>query len=317
MEYLLLLLLGLVFLILGGELLVRGAESIALKLKITPFVIGMTIVAFGTSAPELLVSLKATLDGSPDISIGNVVGSNIANIALVLGVTSLIYPIKVNKSAIKIDWPMLMLASFLFYICAYNGRDLSMFEGIFFVSILIVFITWMIRKSRRTFNIESQEKSEDLLSQKSKKPNLLVSILYIIIGCITLIFGSEWLVDGAKNIARTFNVSESVISLSMVAIGTSLPELATSIMAAIKKQTDIALGNILGSNLFNILSILGITAIVKDIEVNEMILHSDIFWMLGLSAVIFPMMLYERDISRSEGAILVIAYSAYIYFLIQ
>lgn len=315
MDYIFIIL-GLIALVGGGEILVRGATSIALKFKITPFVVGMTVVAFGTSAPELLVSLSAALDGSPDISIGNVVGSNIANIALVLGATALVYPIRVSKTSLSVDWPMLMLASLLFYFFILNLK-LEWYEGIIFVSILATFTIWMIRKSRKAGLKKTDEASNDLNKEAMKEINIWMSALLIAGGCLGLVIGADWLVYGAKNIARSYDVSESVISLSMIAIGTSLPELATSIMAAFKKQTDIAIGNILGSNLFNILSILGITAIVKEINVNELILQSDIFWMLGLSAILLPMMLLRRDIDRVEGSLLLIAYAAYMYFLIS
>jgi cation:H+ antiporter len=315
MDYIFIIL-GLIALVGGGEILVRGATSIALKFKITPFVVGMTVVAFGTSAPELLVSLSAALDGSPDISIGNVVGSNIANIALVLGATALVYPIRVSKTSLSVDWTMLMLASLLFYFFILNLK-LEWYEGIIFVSILVTFTIWMIRKSRKAGLNKADEVSNDLDEEGMKEMNIWISFLLIAGGCLALVIGADWLVDGAKNIARSYDVSESVISLSMIAIGTSLPELATSIVAAFKKQTDIAIGNILGSNLFNILSILGITAIVKEINVNELILQSDIFWMLGLSAILLPMMLLRRDIDRVEGSLLLIAYAAYMYFLIS
>ena len=315
MDYIFIIL-GLIALVVGGEILVRGATSIALKFKITPFVVGMTVVAFGTSAPELLVSLSAALDGSPDISIGNVVGSNIANIALVLGATALVYPIRVSKTSLSVDWPMLMLASLLFYFFILNLK-LEWYEGIIFVSILATFTIWMIRKSRKAGLKKTDEASNDFNKEAIKEMNIWMSFLLIAGGCLALVIGADWLVYGAKNIARSYDVSESVISLSMIAIGTSLPELATSIMAAFKKQTDIAIGNILGSNLFNILSILGITAIVKEINVNELILQSDIFWMLGLSAILLPMMLLRRDIDRVEGSLLLIAYAAYMYFLIR
>ena len=315
MDYIFIIL-GLIALVGGGEILVRGATSIALKFKITPFVVGMTVVAFGTSAPELLVSLSAALDGSPDISIGNVVGSNIANIALVLGATALVYPIRVSKTSLSVDWPMLMLASLLFYFFILNLK-LEWYEGIIFVSILATFTIWMIRKSRKAGLKKTDEVSNDLDKEGMKEMNFWMSSLLIVGGCLALVIGADWLVEGARNIARSYDVSESVISLSMIAIGTSLPELATSIVAAFKKQTDIAIGNILGSNLFNILSILGITAIVKEINVNELILQSDIFWMLGLSAILLPMMLLRRDIDRVEGSLLLIAYAAYMYFLIS
>jgi cation:H+ antiporter len=175
----------------------------------------------------------------------------------------------------------------------------------------------MIRKSRKAGLNKADEVSNDLDEEGMKEMNIWMSFLLIAGGCLALVIGADWLVDGAKNIARSYDVSESVISLSMIAIGTSLPELATSIVAAFKKQTDIAIGNILGSNLFNILSILGITAIVKEINVNELILQSDIFWMLGLSAILLPMMLLRRDIDRVEGSLLLIAYAAYMYFLIS
>ena len=306
--------LGLVALIIGGEILVRGASSIALRFKITPFVVGMTVVAFGTSAPELLVSLRAALDGSPDISIGNVVGSNIANIALVLGATAIVYPIGVYRNSLRIDWPILMIASLLFYAFILNLK-LEWWEGVIFVTILAVFTLWMIKKSRAQ-GLKREELNTEIIAQDTKAQKILIAVLLVIGGCLLLVFGADWLVKGAKNIARSFEVSERVISLSMVAIGTSLPELATSIMAALKKQTDIAIGNILGSNLFNILSILGITSIVEEIQVNETILQSDIFWMLGLSAILLPLMLTKRSINQIEGAFLLLTYSAYLYFLI-
>jgi cation:H+ antiporter len=211
---------------------------------------------------------------------------------------------------------MLMLASLLFYFFILNLK-LEWYEGIIFVSILATFTIWMIRKSRKAGLNKADEVSNDLDEEGMKEMNIWISFLLIAGGCLALVIGADWLVDGAKNIARSYDVSESVISLSMIAIGTSLPELATSIVAAFKKQTDIAIGNILGSNLFNILSILGITAIVKEINVNELILQSDIFWMLGLSAILLPMMLLRRDIDRVEGSLLLIAYAAYMYFLIS
>lgn len=309
-----LLIVGLIFLIGGGELMVRGSIGIALKFKISALVVGMTVVAFGTSMPELLVSLNAVLADLHDISTGNVIGSNICNIGLVLGLTALVFPIAINKNSIRIDWPMMMTASIVLYLFM---RDLLLiwWEGLIFVFTLIIFGTWLIRKSRKEGLQDASE--EDEAMKKSSKLPLWLSMLFVLAGILALFFGSDWFVQGATDIARLLNVSERVIGLSLVALGTSIPEIITSLVAAFRKETDISIGNILGSNIFNILGILGITSIVKPIQINPDILYVDTWWMLGLAFIILPIMLLRKKMGRVEGFILLTIYSSYIYLLSQ
>ena len=309
MEYLLLIT-GLVLLIVAGELLVRGAVGIALKFNISPLVIGMTIVAFGTSAPELLVSLKAALEGHPEISIGNVVGSNIANIALVLGITTIILPINVRKSTLRIDWPIMMLSTVAFFLFILNNV-IEWWEGILFVIALVLYNFLMIKKSRATSEID------DELEENTKKDALLKNIVFVIGGTIGLAFGARWLLDGAIKIALNFNVSEYVIGATIVAFGTSVPELVTSVIAACKKQTDISVGNLIGSNIFNLLGVLGITSLVKEIPVSVQVQQEDVYWLLGISLFLFPLMYFNHRINRLKGILLTLAYISYIYFVMK
>lgn len=297
---------GLAVLIVGGELLVRGAVGIASKFKLSPLVIGMTIVSFGTSAPELIVSLKAAMDGFPEIAIGNVVGSNIANIALVLGLTAIILPVPVAVATLKRDWPSMMFVSLLFFFFILDGT-LSTWEGIVFVLLLLTYIIYQLKSSKKN---DLEEETEVL-----KQP-ILLSILFLAIGIVGLAFGADWLVQGAVSIAKSFGVSEHVISVTIVAFGTSVPELVTSVMAAIKKQMDISVGNLIGSNIFNLLAVLGITAVVKDIPISETVISNDIFWVLGTSLLLLPLML-NYNISRWKGGILFASYLLYVFFLLQ
>lgn len=306
---------GLVVLILGGDFLVRGASSIALKAEVSPLVVGLTVVAFGTSAPELIISMKSALAGSPDLAMGNVVGSNICNLALVLGITAAIAPININKDSIKLDWPMTMGCSILLYLLVLEGY-VNTHEGVFFVAILIIYTFFIIRKSRKdTKAIKTIEAEFDL--EVGKKRPLVFDILFLIAGCAGLYYGADWFVNGAQSLAVMFGVSERVIGLTVLALGTSLPELVTSVIASIKKETDIAVGNLMGSNIFNILSILGVTSIVKEIKVSDEILNNDLIWMLGITFLIFPMMLIHKKIYRLEGILLLAVYSFYIYQVIS
>ena len=309
-----LLILGLFTLIMGGDFLVRGATSIALRLHMTPLVVGLTIVAFGTSAPELLISLSAALDGSPDLAMGNVVGSNICNLALVLGVTILIGPIRVNADSIKIDWPVTMGSSLLLFFVV-RDNVLSIYEGVFFVAVLLTYTTLIITKSRRQMKADIEiEKQLDLPDIPSK--SLKKDIGVILIGSVALFFGAKLFVIGAKELALFLEVSQRVIGITIVALGTSLPELVTAIVASFKKETDLALGNLFGSNIFNILSILGVTSIVKEISVSNLIYHVDMLWMLGITLLILPLMLFQRKLGRTEGVILLLVYVYYIYSVI-
>lgn len=303
---------GLAILIAGGEVLVRGAVGIALKFNLSPLVIGMTIVSFGTSAPELLVSLKAALEGHPEIAIGNVVGSNIANIALVLGITTLILPIPVQKNTLKIDWPIMMAVSVLFYLFILNGV-LNTWEGAVFVLLLLIFVIYQLKSSKSN---ETDDDDEALEEVKSNYSNVYLHLLFILLGVVGLAFGADWLLEGSVNIASNLGVSEHIISVTIVAFGTSVPELATSIIAALKKQMDISVGNLIGSNIFNLLGVLGITAIIKEIPISNQVITNDVFWMLGTSFLLLPFML-NYNISRWKGTVLTLSYLAYVFFLLK
>jgi len=306
MDYIFLFL-GFVFLMLSGDFLVRGSVSLAGHFKVSKLVVGVVVVSFGTSAPELVVSLDAAIKGHPDIAIGNVVGSNIANIALVLGLTAIILPVKVKKRAIHFDWAVMMSISLLLYIFCLN-LTLQTYEGSILLIILGAFIFRSIHKSRK-------EHSSSLEEPVPPTHKLFVSFVLVVVAAVGLIFGAEFLVKGASNIALRFGVDERIISVSVIALGTSLPELATSIAAAVRKELDIFIGNIIGSNIFNILAILGITSIFKNIDINPMILKFDIFWMLGISLLLFLFILPLRNgaVTRWKGLVFVSVYFLYIY----
>lgn len=303
-----LLVLGLVVLIFSGEFLVKGAVRIATVFRISPLVIGMTIVSFGTSAPELLVSLQAALSGHPGIAIGNVIGSNIANLGLVMGMTALVFPIAVDKNSLRIDWPMMMLASLAFYFMGLN-LELGFWEGAILFGSLLGFNFWLIRQSRKK-SAPAAVSEEQPLNLR----HILQNVGLIAIGCLGLVFGADWLVDGAASIAHQFGVSDHVIGVTVIAFGTSVPELITSVVAALRKQTDISVGNLIGSNLFNIMAILGITSMVTPIAIEETVMNFDIYWMLGVALIVFPLMFLGRKISRVEGGILLLIYCTYIFF---
>lgn len=321
----LLLLAGLALLIVSGDFLVRGASSLALRIRISTLVVGLTVVAFGTSAPELFVSIRAALEGTPDIAMGNVVGSNICNLALVMGVTALIKPIVVHKDSLKIDWPVTMGASLLLYAIMQEGI-ISQLEGLLFVALLVVYITFLIRKSRKE-NIKQDALADmkenvhrhelaDVIDVDLPSQPVWKDMLYLTIGIVGLYFGSEWFVGSARSLAVYLGVTERVISITVVAVGTSLPELVTSAVASFKKESDLAVGNLLGSNIFNILSILGITSIIKEVYVNDTIISVDMLWMLAITFVVLPMMFTQRTVSRVEGGVLLSIYCIYTYFVI-
>lgn len=306
MDYLFLVL-GFVILLTSGNYLVKSSVAIARKFNVSTLVIGVTVVSFGTSAPELLVSLNAAIDGLPDISIGNVVGSNIANIALVLAITAVIFPIPVKSDSIKIDWPVMMFASFLFYILALD-MTLSRWEGILFIALLLGYVFFLIHRSRR--KAVKEDIPEGDLSFRW-------AIGLLVLSGTGLYFGSRFLVDSAESIAIKLGVDERVISLSVVAFGTSVPELATSAVAAFKKEMDISIGNIIGSNIFNLLAVLGVTATVTPIPVNEGTLQFDIFWMLGIALMLFLLILPLKGgvLTRFKGSLLFIGYIVYMSLL--
>lgn len=309
MEYLQLIL-GLIALIAGGEFLVRASINLALRLKVSALVIGMTVVSFGTSAPELLVSVEAALGGHPDVSIGAVIGSNISNLGLVLGITVVIFPIAVNKDSIRIDWPLMMLASILFYFFA-KDEQLVFYEGIIFFLILVLFTAWLMMRSRRKGLVLDEVKE---VQENRSKSKLWKDLILFGLGFVGLYYGAEWLIDSVVVIARNFHVSEKFISVSIVAFGTSLPELVTSTVAAFRKETDISIGNLVGSNVFNILAILGITSMVHPVNVNPSINSFDVYYMLAISAILLPLMLIKKKLTAPKGVILIILYLIYIGF---
>jgi len=300
---------GFLVLLLGGKFLVDGASAIAARLGLSPGLIGLTIVAFGTSAPELLVSVTAALKGSSDIAIGNVVGSNISNITLVLGISSIIFPIYIQKSTLKLDYPFTLISSVIFYIMAFNGL-ITFYEGIILFSCFVA-LNWYFFKT-----IERVEFSkDDAILMKKQSPWL--AILQLLAGAAGLYFGSELVVGHASLIARNFGVSERIIGVTIIAIGTSLPELVTSVLAALKKETEMALGNILGSNIMNVFSIIGITALIKPIDVASDFIYTDFVWMLGFTVFLLPVMRINYNISRLNGVALILGYMLYIYFIIS
>jgi cation:H+ antiporter len=309
-----LVLIGLVLLVVGGEFLVRSSVALSFKLRLSKLVIGMTVVSFATSAPELLVSMQAAFDGVSDIALGNVIGSNIANIGLVLGITAIISPLIVERDFYRLHWPMMMLLSFALYFFLKNDLVLSAIEGgIFFIS-LCIFLFFLIRNSRRSLSAVSVgDEVDDALSRVS---NFKI-IIWLLIGAAGLYFGSEWLVQGAKQLATSVGISDYAISVTVIAIGTSVPELAASVIAAIKQEKAISIGNLIGSNIFNIASVLGLTALIKPIPVNPEtpeILSTNIFWMIGFAAILIPLMWLPKRyfIGRGNGFLLLAAYLGFI-----
>lgn len=308
------LVLGLATLIVGGEFLVKGSVGIAKKLHISTLVIGMTVISFGTSAPELIVSIKAALSNNPEIAIGNVLGSNIANIALVLGITVLIFPIVVDRNSKIIDWPMMFLGSILFYLFSYNNI-ITLWEGIILLAILLLFTSYLIINSRKKTKKEINAQSE-FADESAENINIYKSLFYLILGFLGLFFGASWLLDSAVTIATELGMSKSVIGITIVAFGTSVPELVTSGVAAFKKETDISIGNLIGSNIFNIMAVIAITAIVKPIPVEQQIIDSDMIWMLGISLLLLPLMLIGKKLNRFKGFLLLSSYIIYISILL-
>ncbi len=310
MEYLLALL-GFVLLIGSGRYLVKGSVSLAEHFKVSTLVIGVTVVAFGTSAPELLVSFQAALKGYPEMSLGNVIGSNISNIGLVLGVTVMILPIRVARNSLIIDWPMMMAVSILFYFLVQN-HWLGRLEGLLFIVLLTGYVFFSLRFSRR------QLRNSGVRHPEPEK-SIPISLLLIVLSSAGLVAGSSLLVDNAAVIARNFGVSDRAISITMLAVGTSMPELVTSVMAAVQKETDISVGNIIGSNIFNILSVLGLTALVKPISVSPVMISVDIPWMIGISFLLLLLLIPFRKpvLGRLDGLVLLFSYAFYIYLVLR
>ena len=309
-----LLLVSLVVLFLGGELLVRGSVSLALKMKISALVVGMTIVAAGTGAPEVFVSVQAILQGSSSISLGNVIGSNIINITFILGITAIIYRIKISKQTLSLNYPVMLGAFVLLGGVLYFFKGIPVGVGVLFVMIFILF-TWFLIATSRKEQLKA-EIMQDELSEVTIQDSLLKSIVMLVFSIVLLKFGAKWLVDSAGTLAKNFGISDRIIGVTIVAVGTSIPELVTTVIAALKKENDIAIGNLIGSNIFNILGVLGIAASLREINIDDPAIFSfDYFWMLGV-ALVFGFLIYmfsKQEISRKHGIFLVLIYLFYIY----
>lgn len=308
-----LILVGLLLLVVGGEFLVRASVGLSFKLSISKMVIGLTVVSFATSAPELLVSVQAALDGSPDIALGNVIGSNIANIGLVLGITAVISALAIDRDFYRFNWPVMLLFSFALFFVLANDNQLTAIEGGGLLLALAIYLFFLLRRARRTRAFEAGEIDE--INDNLEEASYFKITIWLLIGAVALYFGSEWLVVGAKELAVAVGISEYAISVTVIAIGTSVPELAASVIAALKKEKAISLGNLIGSNIFNIASVLGITSLIKTINVTDAaILGTNIYWMLGFSAVLLPLAFIPKrlEIGRYKGLILVVAYAIFI-----
>ena len=301
--------LGFLLLVLGGEFIVRASIAISLKFNISKVVIGMTVVAFATSLPELLVSLKAAVNGSPSIAINNVIGSNIANIGLVLGLTAIIGNITVSKSFYRLDWPVMILFSLLLYWFLYNDGTLSSFEGLVLCSLLIIFLFFIIKHN------VNDSSPEEIIDDNLNNISGFKILIWVIFASFSLYYGAEWLVYSAVDLAESIKVSEAVISVTVIAIGTSIPELATSVIAIAKNEKGISIGNLIGSNIFNIGSVLGLTSIIKPILIEDSnILERDIVWMLVFALLVLIIALFPKknNITKIKGFFLVFLYSVFI-----
>jgi len=301
--------LGFLLLVLGGEFIVRASIAISLKFNISKVVIGMTVVAFATSLPELLVSLKAAVNGSSSIAINNVIGSNIANIGMVLGLTAIIGNIPVVKSFYRLDWPVMMFFSLLLYLFLYNDNLLSSFEGLILFTSLIIFLFFVIRYNAKDLS------EADAIDENLNETSGIKILIWTIFASFSLYYGAEWLVSSAIDLAKSIGVSEAVISVSVIAIGTSIPELATSVIAIAKNEKGISIGNLIGSNIFNIGSVLGLTTIIKPILITDSnILERDIIWMLVFASLILILSIFPKknNITKIKGFLLVVLYSIFI-----
>jgi cation:H+ antiporter len=305
---------GFVLLFGGGEFLVRGAVMVSRRFGLSPLLIGMTVVAWCTSAPELVVSLGAALEGRSDIAMGNVVGSNIFNILGVLGAAALITPIVVDRCALRRDTAVMLTATAALIVVAATG-EIGRIPGAVLLVALMVYLVVSYRSESRNPSLPSATLHEHESVEVAPAGSIASGFAYLATGLVALVIGSRLLIVGASEIARTFGISEAVIGLSLVAVGTSLPELATSVVAAMRRHPDVAVGNVIGSNIFNILGILGVTALVRPIDVAEQIASGDVWVMLGASLLLVPALLWRGRIGRPEAGILLLGYAAYMAVL--
>ena len=300
--------LGFFLLVIGGEFIVRASVALSLRFNISKFVIGMTVVSFATSLPELIVSINAALNNSPSIAINNVVGSNIANIGLVLALIALLSNISVNEKSFRRDWSWMFFLSIMLWLFIITDNELNGFEGFLLIAFLVNFVYKVLKNS------DTNELLNDV-DDKLKLTSNFKILIWLFISSLTLYFGAEFLVDGAVKFANQINISEAVISVSIVAIGTSIPELAASLVAIAKNEKGISVGNLIGSNIFNIGSVLGITAIIKDIPIAEEIIQRDILWMMAFTVLIMVLSVLpeKNNISKYKGLVMLVGYFVFIF----
>ncbi len=311
-------LLGLAVLTAGAEILVRSASALALAVRISPLVIGLTVVAYGTSTPELVVSVQSSLLGQPDIALGNVVGSNIFNILFILGVSALIIPLRVSQQLIRFDVPLMISLSILTAVLAIDGR-IGRLDGVLLFVGLVAYTIWAVVKSRNeTAKIKGEYAAEYSARKSVLAGRTVLNIVFVVVGLVLLVMGSHWFTDSAISIARQLGFSELVIGLTIVAAGTSLPEVATSVIAAFRGQRDIAVGNVVGSNIFNIMGVLGLSSIVsgEGVAVSETALYLDIPVMIAVAFACMPIFFTQNIIARWEGGLFFLYFLAYTGYLI-
>jgi len=315
----LLIILGLLLLVAGGEILLRGAVALALLLRLTPAIIGLTIVAFGTSIPELAVSAIAAARGYVDISVSNVVGSNIFNLTFLLGLTAIIRPLVISGNTIKLEYPVMVIVTLMCLAVSQDGT-INWLDALLFITVYVGFTVYSVSLVRGKMNEtevgEYQAEVSELSIDNSRNSTLWKSIGLVSGGVALLGFGAQVTVNSAVDLARLIGLSERIIGLTIIAGGTGLPEIVTSIVSALRGRDDVAIGNVIGSNLFNILGTLGLSSLVAPLAVNPNILRSDNWWMLGLTLLIFPLMHTGSRINRREGALLFAAYIVYLVLLI-
>ena len=306
----LILIAGLVVLVLSGDYLVKFASGLAIKMRIPPVIVGLTIMSIGTSAPEIMASARAALEGNPGITVGNVIGSNIANLALILGVTALIHPVRVDRSLMRSDWPLLMAASLGIWWFALD-RAITQSEGLVLVGSAVALLAILYFRSQRARLTETSTEETAEQMEDANRP-LAVLLGGCAVASLGLFYGSEWFVDGARRIAINNGVSDHLIGLTVVAFGTSIPELVASGIAAYKREPDLALGNLIGSNIFNVFLAAGISASIIPLPVDAQALEFDFWWMTGVALLVGVMMMHKGLIHRWNGALLLLIYLTYI-----
>lgn len=307
-------LIGIGVLYMGAESLVKGAASLALRFGIRPLVVGLTVVALGTSMPEFVINFFAALSGEPDIALGNIIGSNIANIALILGISALILPLRVSRAMLRKEYPMMMLAMGLFWLLASDGT-ISQLDGLILVIVLIVFLVYIVIDARRYSRDAALEGVSEVDKEDLKAP-LWKKVLYLVMGIVLVSIGARLMVLSAINIAEFLGVPQVVIGLTIVAIGTSLPELAASVVSAMKDETELSVGNALGSNILNVLFVVGLVALIHPLEVSSASLNIHFPVMMGFCILFFPLAWTQRRITRVEGGILLLGFLGYMTYLI-